>query len=108
MSLGGITFTWPFALLGLLLAPISVGLYVWWLRRRRRYAIEYSNLELVRSAMPARAAWKRHVPFALLIAGITGLAIGAARPQTEVRVPLSQTTIMLALDTSTSMCATGA
>lgn len=100
------TFAWPYALLAVLAAPAAVAVYVWMLRRRRRFAVDFSSIAAVKAASPQRSRWRRHLPFALLVAAIAVLSVGVARPRTHVKVPLSQTTIMLALDTSTSMCAT--
>jgi Ca-activated chloride channel family protein len=100
------SFLWPWLLLLLLLLPLAVALYVWVLRRKRRYAVRYSSLLLIREALPKRANWRRHLPFALFLAGLAGLLLAMARPMAQVEVPLSRTTIMLALDISRSMCAT--
>lgn len=97
---------WPYALLLLLLIPLLLAVYVWLLRRRRKYAVRYASLSLIREALPERSRWRQHVPFALLLLSIAGLVIAMARPQAVVEVPLSRTSIILALDVSRSMCAT--
>ena len=61
-------FQWPLALLSLLVVPLLVAAYVWQDRRRRRQAVRHSSVALIRAAAPKRAAWKRHVPFALVLA----------------------------------------
>lgn len=94
---------WPGWLLGLGIIPLLIALYVWILRRRRRFAVRYSSLSLVRSALPRSAAWRRHVPFALFLLALTSLVLALARPVAIVSVPTSQTTIVLALDVSRSM-----
>lgn len=99
-------FLWPWFLLLLLLVPLVVAVYVWILRRRRRYAVRYSSLSLIREALPKRPRWRRHLPFALFLLGLASLAVAMARPAAQVEVPLSRTTIILALDVSRSMCAT--
>lgn len=99
------TILWPWLLLNLILIPILVGLYVWNLRRKRRYAVRFSDIGLIRAALPKRSRWRQHVPFALFLLGISGLLLGMSRPVTEIEVPLSRTTIILALDVSRSMCA---
>ena len=100
------TFEWPLALGLVLLGPLVVGFYLWMLRRRRRFAVRYASLSLIRDAVPGRSQWRRRVPFALMILAITMLAIAAARPQAVAAVPISRTTIILALDVSRSMCST--
>jgi Ca-activated chloride channel homolog len=100
------SFSWPWALLSLLIIPIVVG--VIWLvrRRRRRAAVRVTSIALVRSALPPRTRWTRLLPALLLLLGFATLGVGAARPQATVAVPSNSTTIMLAMDVSGSMCST--
>ena len=100
------TFTWPWALLSLLIIPILFG--VTWLlrRRRRRAAVRVTSIALVRAALPGRTRWTRLLPTLLLILGFATLGVGAARPQATVPVASNSTTIMLAMDVSGSMCST--
>jgi len=97
---------WPWFLLLLLLIPLIIAVYIWILRRKRRFAVSYSSLSLIREALPKRSHWRRHIPFALLVLGAASLITALARPAAVVKVPLSRTTIILALDVSRSMCAT--
>jgi Ca-activated chloride channel family protein len=97
---------WPWYLLLLLLIPLAVVLYIWVLKRRRRFAVHYSSLGLIREALPRRSNWRRHLPFALFLVGLASLILALSRPFAQVEVPLSRTTIILALDISRSMCAT--
>lgn len=96
---------WPGFLLLLGVIPLIIGIYVWMLRRRRRFVVRYSSLSLVREALP-RANWRRHLPIALFLLGLAGLIVALARPVAIVSVPTNRTTIMLALDVSRSMCST--
>jgi Ca-activated chloride channel homolog len=100
------TFSWPWALLSLLIIPIVAG--VIWLvrRRRRRAAVRVTSIALVRAALPPRTRWTRLIPTLLLLFGFATLGVGAARPQATVPVPSNSTTIMLAMDVSGSMCST--
>jgi Ca-activated chloride channel homolog len=100
------SFSWPWALLAILVIPLMFG--AWWLtrRRRRRAAVRVTSIALVRAALPGRSRWRRRVPAALLTLGLAVLAVGAARPQATVPVASSSATIMLALDVSGSMCST--
>lgn len=99
------TFFWPFSLLGLLLVPLLAALYVFWLRRRRKYAVHVSDLSLIRQAVGRRPTWRRHVPFALMLLSLASLAIGSARPHVVQTVDFDRTSIILAIDVSRSMCA---
>ncbi len=97
---------WPgfLALLGFI--PLAVGLYIWMLRRRRRYAVRYSSLSLLRAAVPRRSSLRRHLPFALFAVALTSLVMALSRPVAIASVPYGQATIVLAIDVSRSMCAT--
>ena len=96
---------WPGFLLLLVLIPLLIAVYIWMLRRRRRFAVRYSSLSLVRQALP-RSNWRRHVPFAMFLLALLSLIIALARPVAIVSVPTNKTTIILALDVSRSMCST--
>ena len=100
------TLLWPGLLPLLALVPLLVLAYAWILRRRRKFAVRYSSLSLIREALPDRWRWRRHVPAALFLAALTSLLVGLMRPAAQVLVPLSRTTIILAVDVSRSMCAT--
>jgi Ca-activated chloride channel homolog len=101
-----VSFSWPLALWLLLLVPLLLGVYLWQLRRKRKHAVRFSSVALIRAALPPRSRWRRHVPVALLLAGFAALALATARPQVTRNVPLSRTSIILTLDVSGSMCAT--
>lgn len=99
-------FLWPWFLTFLILIPLIVAGYLWVLRRRRRYAVRYSSLSLIRAAMPERSRWRRHLPLALFLMGMISLVLALARPVAVIAVPYSRATVILALDVSGSMCAT--
>src|SRR4029079_11997762 len=92
------------ALLALFVIPLVIAVYVWQLRRKRKYAVSFASLALIREAVPKRSAWRRHVPAALLLAAMAALVFATARPQAVVSVSRSHTSIMLTLDVSRSMC----
>lgn len=100
------SFSWPWALLSLLVLPLLLA--AWWLtrRRRRRAVVRVTSMALVARAAPGRSRWRRRIPGALLALGLGVLAVGAARPQATVPVATSSETIMLAIDVSGSMCST--
>lgn len=94
---------WPGFLLLLGLIPILIAVYIWILRRRRKYAVRYSSLSLVRDAIPRQSKLKRHLPFAFFLIGLACLVIAAGRPVAIVSILTDQTTIILAIDASLSM-----
>ena len=100
------TFSWPWAVVSLLIIPMLCGIIWLWRRRRRRAAVRVTSIALVRAALPARTRWTRLIPTLLLLLGFATLSVGAARPQATVPVPSNSTTIMLAMDVSGSMCST--
>jgi Ca-activated chloride channel family protein len=100
------SFGWPLALLFALVVPAMLGIYLLALRRRRPSAVAYSSLELLRKAVPRRTRWRRHVPIALLLISLAFLAVASARPEITSEVALGQSTVVLALDESGSMCST--
>ncbi|MEW5959165.1 MAG: VWA domain-containing protein [Chloroflexota bacterium] len=94
---------WPGFLLLLGLIPLIVAAYIWILRRRR-FAVRYSSLALVRAALPHQSWLRRHLPFVLFLLALAGLVIALARPAAIVSVPTGRANIILAIDVSRSMC----
>lgn len=100
------SFQWPFAFALVLLVPVVLGVYLWKLRRRRKQAVRYSSVALLRSVIPARSRRRRHIPVALLLTSVGVLAFASSRPEISRTVPFGRTSVILALDVSQSMCAT--
>jgi Ca-activated chloride channel homolog len=98
------SFQWVGSLLLLVLIPLFVALYVWLLRRRRRYTVRFSSLALVREAASHQSRWRRHLPFAIFLLAITSLVFAMARPSATVSVPSNKATVIMAIDVSRSMC----
>jgi Ca-activated chloride channel family protein len=96
------TFLWPEALWGLALLPLLVAGYLLLLRRKKKQALRYSSLGLVRQAI-GRSSWRRHAPPALFLAAIAVLIVAAARPAAVVLLPSEHDTVILAMDVSGSM-----
>jgi Ca-activated chloride channel family protein len=94
---------WPDSLFLLGLIPLLIGGYVWMLRRRRRFAVRFSSLSLVREALPRHSWLRRHLPFMLFLLALSALTGALSRPVTITSVPTNQTTIILAIDVSGSM-----
>lgn len=95
-------FLWPQYLWLLLVLPLLPMTYLWLLRRRRKAAMRYSSLDIVRAAAAGRN-WRRHVPPALLLLACSLLLLAAARPVGQLTLPWTRSSIMLAMDVSLSM-----
>ena len=99
------TFADPILLLGLLLVPLALLVYRVVQRRRSRYVVRFTNVDLLGNLVPRTPAWRRHVPPALYLGAIAALVLALARPSTTVAVPRNEATIILTMDVSGSMMA---
>lgn len=94
---------WPSSFILLAVLPIIVAVYFLIQRRRRKYAVRYSSLSLVREAVAAQSKIRRYLPLALFLLALVSLVAALARPVTVTQVPYGQATVVLALDVSGSM-----
>jgi Ca-activated chloride channel family protein len=97
------TFLWPEFLWLLLALPLLALLYLWLLRRKKKLALRYASLSIVREAMGAGQTIRRHIPPFLFMLALAAMLIAAARPTAVVVLPSNQETIILAMDVSGSM-----
>src|SRR3954470_10748154 len=96
------TFQWP-EFLGLLAAlPLLAALYVYLLRRKKKFAVRFSSLSLLKDAMSG-PTWRRHVPPVLLGLALALLIVAIARPSAVMTLPSQHETVILAMDVSGSM-----
>jgi Ca-activated chloride channel family protein len=100
------TFGNPWLLLSLLILPVAVALYVLAQSRRMRYALRFTNLEVLAQVAGRRRAWRRYVPPALFLTALACLCVALARPHTKTLIPVDKATIILVIDASRSMEAT--
>jgi Ca-activated chloride channel family protein len=98
-----VTFEWPLALVGLLVVPILVGLYLWRDRRRTEYAERFTTPGLLPNLVDASPRWRRHLPLAILLIALTAMVVGVARPHAMMSVKREEATAILVVDTSLSM-----
>ena len=97
---------WPGFLYLFLLIPLAIGVYLWILRRRRRFAVRYSSLSLVREAAAKQSWLRKHLPFLLFLLALTSLVFALSRPVATVLIPSNEATVIMAIDVSRSMCST--
>ncbi len=96
-------FLWPELLWLLLALPLLVVLYLLLLRRRKKFALRYASLGLVKEAIGTGSRFRRHLPPLLFLTALALMLVGIARPTATVTLPTQQETIILAMDVSGSM-----
>jgi Ca-activated chloride channel family protein len=97
------SFSSPYLLLALIVVPVVLVL-AWWLdRRRARYAVAFTNLDLLASVAPKRRSLKRWVPLALFLLALAAASVAVARPRATVTQPAQRATLVLLVDVSGSM-----
>ena len=99
-------FLWPQQLWLLLALPVVVALYFWLQGRRKKLAVRYASLAIVKEAMGRGPGWRRHLPPLLFLSALALMLLAAARPVATITLPSTQQTIILAMDVSGSMRAT--
>jgi Ca-activated chloride channel family protein len=95
-------FAAPLLLLSLALIPLALAAYVVAQRRRRRYAVRYTNVDVLAS-VAARAGWTRHLPALLALLALAALLVALARPQRTVAAEVEAATVVMVTDMSGSM-----
>jgi Ca-activated chloride channel family protein len=98
-----VSFEWPLALIGLAFVPLLVALYVVRERRRTTAAARLTSPGLLPNLVDASPGWRRHLPIAVLVAALTAMLVGVARPHATVSVKREEATVILVIDTSLSM-----
>ena len=97
------TFLWPESLWLLALVPLLVAAYFLILKRKRKTALRYASLTMVKEAMGSGMRFRRHVPPLLFLIALIAMIAAVARPAAVVRLPSQHETIILSLDVSGSM-----
>jgi Ca-activated chloride channel family protein len=100
-----VTFGAPLALLALLAVPAAVIAYRLLDRRRAARAARWAPPALLPNMVRRPPSWRRTVPVVLLLAGLTLLLVGFARPKTTLSFREQQATVVLVVDVSGSMAA---
>jgi len=101
-----VKFLWPETLWLLLAVPLLVAGYVVLLRRRKKVALRYASLSIVKEAMDAGRNVRRHVPPLLILLALTTMFVAVGRPVAVITLPSQHETVILAMDVSGSMRAT--
>jgi Ca-activated chloride channel homolog len=96
-------FAWPLMLLALLVVPLAGLAYLALERRRARYAIQFTNIEVLASVADGASRWRQYAPAALAALALTCALAALARPEVEMSVASEQASIALTVDVSGSM-----
>src|SRR6266850_985303 len=80
------TFQWPEFLSLLAALPLLAAFYLYVLRRKKKFAVRYSNMALVKEAMRG-PSWRRHVPPFLLGLALAALIVAIAGTATVAQAP---------------------
>jgi Ca-activated chloride channel family protein len=96
------SFGAPLLLLALLTMPLAVGLYLLAERRRMRYAVRYTNVDVLALVTEGRR-WRRVVAPALFLVALATLSVAVARPHVHTLIATDKATVVLVLDVSGSM-----
>jgi Ca-activated chloride channel family protein len=95
-------FESPWLLLSLLVLAGAVGLWLVAERRRMRYAVQYTNLDVLATVVSGRS-WTRLVPPVLFGLALALLLVSLARPHVDRMFLKERATVILVVDTSRSM-----
>src|SRR5262249_2960711 len=101
-----VSFASPLLLLALLIVPLTLAFVILVHRRRARYPIAYTNLDLLASVVESRRSIKRWIPLALLLLALAFAATAVARPRAKLKTSAENATVVLVVDVSGSMRAT--
>jgi Ca-activated chloride channel homolog len=97
-----VTFKSPWLLLGLFVLALAIGLWVLAERRRARYTVRYTNLDVLATVVSGRS-WLRYIPSGLVALALAVLLVGLARPEVKRTLVKERATVILVVDTSRSM-----
>jgi Ca-activated chloride channel family protein len=96
------SFREPLLLLGLALVPLALAAYVAAQRRRRRFAVRYTNVDVL-AGVAARSGWTRHLPALLALLALAALLVALGRPERTVAAEQRQAMVVMVTDVSGSM-----
>jgi Ca-activated chloride channel family protein len=99
------SFVWPQYLWLLLVVPVLVAAYIAVLRRKKQ-ALRYANVGIVKAAIGPAQRFRRHIPPLLFLLALIGVLIAVARPSAIVTLPSDSRTVIMSMDVSLSMRAT--
>ena len=79
------SFQWPLLLPLLAIVPLSVAAYVALERRRAKYAVRFTNLEVLAGVVDERRAWRRWLPPVLFFMALAAALLALSPPGSDGR-----------------------
>jgi len=99
------SFSNPLLLLTLLVLPVAAAVYLWLERRPAKYAMTYTNIDVL-AQVARRRSVRRYIAPLLALCALAALCVAVARPHRTTLVASDQATVVLVIDVSGSMHAT--
>ncbi len=96
------TFGHPLLLLTLLVVPLAIGVHRLVARRRMRYAVRYTNVDVLALVAGGRP-WRRLLPAGIFLLALATLCVAVSRPHVRSQIASERATVVLVLDVSGSM-----
>jgi len=100
-----VSFEWPFLLPLLAIVPLAVAGYVMLERRRARYAVRFTNIEVLAGVVDEHRAWRRWLPPMLFFLALAAALLALSRPEVTIAAQREGANIILTIDSSGSMFA---
>lgn len=97
------SFLWPEMLWMSWVVPLVLLTYILLQRKRKKYALRYASVSLIKEAGGRRPGRRRHIPSVLFLISLAVLVIALARPEGTVILASQRSTVILTLDVSGSM-----
>jgi Ca-activated chloride channel family protein len=97
------SFTNPLLLLTLLAIPAAIVFTFVIDRRRARYPVTFTNLDLLAGLVEQHRSWRRWVPIGFLLLALACAGTALARPKAHLTVPENHGTVVFLVDVSGSM-----
>ena len=99
-----LSFGEPGILILLAIIPITIALYIFYMRAKKRSAIKFSSLSVFKSS-GKKNKLRQHLPFIIVMAAIALIITGLADPKLPLKTLQEGVNVVLIIDDSGSMAA---
>jgi Ca-activated chloride channel family protein len=98
-----VNFGAPLLLVTLLALPLAIWVYLLAERRRMKYAVRFTNVDVLALVAGGGRQWRRLVAPIVFLLALATLCVAVARPHVRTLVAQDKATVVLVLDVSGSM-----